>query len=103
MSTYTEITDSIGEQLAESVQTAEEQTKALISNVGDLASNVVSSVRSFRAKSNLPSISDVVAANTSLAERVLNAQKDLAVRVLDRLPTWNDNGAPAKKSAGAKN
>ena len=104
MPTYTELTETVGDQVVDAVKQAEERTVSLVSSVNELTAKLfppVPSVAAVPAVEGLPSASDVVAANAAFIERVLQAQTSFALSVLESLPTYDGAAAP-KKRASAK-
>ncbi len=114
MPTYTEVTDSIRDQIIETITDSEERSLTAVSSVNSLVEKllpVVSKVegasarlfpyaRSLPVVGSLPKTADVVTANKAFVERLLKAQTAFAVAVLDREPAPH---APAtKKSAATK-
>lgn len=117
MPTYTEVTDSIRDQIIETIKDSEERSLTVVSSVTNLVEKllpVVSKVevasaklfpiaRSLPVVGNLPKPTDVLAGNTAFVERLIKAQTAFAVAVLDRDPATATKHAPAaKKSATAK-
>src|SRR4029453_11546941 len=74
MPTYTELTETVGDQVVEAVKQAEERTVSLVWSVNELTSRFRPSVPDVPTIEGLPSASDVVAANSALIEKVLQAQ-----------------------------
>jgi hypothetical protein len=102
MPTYTELTETVGDQVVEAVKQAGERTLSLVSSVNELTSKFLPSVPDVPTVDGLPSASDVVAANSALMEKVLQAQTAFALSVLDSLPTYGETPAAPKKRAAAK-
>jgi hypothetical protein len=103
MPTYSELTETVGDQVVDAVKQAEERTVSLVSSVNELTSKLFPSAPAVPAVpgvEGLPSASDVVAANAALMERLLQAQTSFALSVLESIPTFE--GASPKKKAGAK-
>ena len=102
MPTYTELTETVGDQVVGAVKQAEERTLSLVSSVNELTSKFLPSVPDVPSFDALPSASDVVAANSALMEKVLQAQTAFALSVLDSLPTYGETPAAPKQRAAAK-
>ena len=102
MPTYTELTETVGDQVVEAVKQAEERTVSLVSSVNELTARFRPSVPDVPTIEGLPSASDVVAANSALIEKVLQAQTAFALSVLDSLPSYGEAPATPKKRAAAK-
>jgi|SRR6476659_8367540 hypothetical protein len=112
MPTFTELTDSIRDQIIETIKDSEERSLAAVSSVNsvvdkllpvvtkveDAGVNLFPFARSLPVVSSLPKPSDVIAANTAFVERLVKAQTAFAVTVLDREPAAH---APAAKKAAA--
>src|SRR5262245_29126871 len=97
MSSYTEFTQSVGDQVVDAVAQAEERAVSITSSLNSLSSKFLPSVGSLPTFDALPSASDVVSANAALIGRVLDAQTKFLLGVLDASPAAEPK--PAKKSA----
>ena len=102
MPTYTELTETVGDQVVEAVKQAEERTLSLVSSVNEMTSKFLPSVPDVPTVDGLPSASDVVAANAALMEKVLQAQTAFALSVLGSLPSYGEASAAPKKRSAAK-
>ena len=98
MPTYTELTETVGDQVVEAVKQAEERTLSLVSSVNELTSKFLPSVPDVPTVDGLPSASDVVAANSALMEKVLQAQTAFALSVLDSLPSYGETRGHAQEA-----
>jgi hypothetical protein len=92
MSTYTEVTQQIGDQWVAALKRVEGALEAVSGGIGDASAKIdlpklplpeqlAQATESLTAK--IPQPSEVVAANFALAERLLAAQRDLTLRLLD--------------------
>ena len=100
MPTYTELTETVGDQVVEAVKQAEERTVSLVSSVNELTSKFLPSVPDVPTVDGLPSASDVVAANSALMEKVLQAQTAFALSVLGSLPELRRDPGRAQEAGG---
>ena len=114
MPTYTEITDSLRDQIIETIKDSEERSLTAVSSVNNLFEKLLPAVskvedagaklfpfaRSLPVVGNLPKANDVIAANTAFVERLVKAQTAFAVTVLDRDPAPHPTAS--KKTAATK-
>ena len=102
--TYPELTKSFGDQVVDAVKQAEERTVSFVSSVNELTAKLFPPVPSVPAVPGIdgwPSVSDVVAANAALAERLLQAQTSFTLSLLESVPSY-DAAPVSKKKAAAK-
>ena len=99
MPTYTELTETVGDQVADAVKQAEQRTLSLVSSVSELTSKLLPSLPEVPGVEALPTASEVVAANAAFAEKLLQAQTSFALSVLASLPASGEVASPKRRSA----
>ena len=112
MTSYQDITRQIGDQWVAALKRAEETVTAVAQNLQDATPKfdvpqipVPEQVTKFNeaVAERLPKPSEILQANFELTERLLAAQKDLALQVLAAAtPAEEAPAAPAKKAAAKK-
>jgi hypothetical protein len=89
---YQDITKSVAEQAEETAKIVRERMVEGLEAVDPMADQVASMLPTYEAPKlplleALPSFTDVVEANTALAERLLKVNKDLLLAVAKAVPT----------------
>ena len=83
MSTYTELTDKATAQLFGAVKPVEDLAVTFATAVDGMTDKL----RGLPLQEQLPTASELVTAHFALVERLVSAQKDLAVRLTSSAPT----------------
>lgn len=108
MTSYQDITRQIGDQWVAALKRAEDTVATVAQNVQDATAKLnvpqipvpeqVTKLNDAIAE-KLPKPSEILQANFELTERLLAAQKDLALKVLAAATGESAPAAPAKKAA----
>jgi hypothetical protein len=105
MITYSDVTKSVGDQLVDGFKQFETRSVAAIETLSDAATKLMPELPG-RASNpilgSLPTASEIVAANFAFVERVVKAQKEVLLHVLDVVPAPVVTEAAPNKKAAAK-
>ena len=106
MSTYLDMTKTIGDQLVDGLKQFEERSVSALSSFGEVASKLMpelpADVTLPDFVTSLPSASEIVAANFAVIERVMKAQKAVLLSLIEAVPAPAAASVTPKKKAAAK-
>ena len=94
MASYTEMTQKVGDQLIDALKRVEDAGASMTSSL----SEALPDAPSLPGADRLPSPTEIITANFALFERLLQAQKDFALRLAGSSgsagTTGSDTGSP---------
>ena len=107
MSTYVDTTKSIGDQLVDGLKQFEERSVSTLASISEFATKYMPEMPDmqlpeFPSFGEFPSASEVVAANFALFERVMKAQKDVLLSLIDAVPAPAAAAPAPKRKAASK-